>query len=71
MELVPAGAMARLERHVGDHEPYATSHDALDRDEAVQEEVRNGARAVVRTVHAVRRGELVAPDRRLRSPRPG
>lgn len=70
MELVPAGATAQLDRYIGDYEPYATGHDALDRDEAMQEEVRNVARAVARTVHAVRRGELFVPDRGLRSPRP-
>ena len=39
---------ARLDRYIGYYEPYATSHDALDRDEAVQEETRNVARAVAR-----------------------
>ncbi len=44
MHLVPAGADAMLDRYIGYFEPYATSHDALDRDEAVQKEVRNVAR---------------------------
>ena len=46
MGLIDAGAKARLDRFIGYYEPYATSHDALDRDHAVQEEVRNVARAV-------------------------
>jgi len=35
---------ARAGQPCGFAEPYATSHQALDRDEAFQEEVRNGAR---------------------------
>ena len=37
------GAAAELDRYVGYYEPYATSHEALDRDEAFQNEVRNAA----------------------------
>jgi len=70
MALVDAGATARLDRHIGYYEPYATSHDALDRDEAVQEETRNVARAVVNAVDALRKGTLAAPDRGLKDPRP-
>jgi hypothetical protein len=46
------------------------SHDALDRDEAVQEEVRNVARAVVSAVQQLRAGTLAQPDAELRAPRP-
>src|SRR5207249_4311313 len=37
MELVPAGIPALLDRYIGYYEPYATSHDALDKDEAFME----------------------------------
>ena len=67
---VDAGAFAKLDRYIGYYEPYATSHDALDRDASVQEEVRNAARAVARTVVALRSGELKPPDEGLRQPRP-
>jgi multimeric flavodoxin WrbA len=33
MELIPAGAPAVIDRYVGYYEPYATSHEALDKDE--------------------------------------
>ena len=36
---------ASIDRYVGYYEPYATSHQALDRDQGFQEEVRNAARA--------------------------
>jgi hypothetical protein len=47
MGLIDAGRAARLDRYIGYYEPYATSHDVLDRDTAIMEEVRNAARAVV------------------------
>jgi multimeric flavodoxin WrbA len=70
MGLIDAGAKARLDRYVGYYEPYATSHDALDRDTGLQEEVRNVARAVARAVAALRAGQLQQPDAALESPRP-
>jgi multimeric flavodoxin WrbA len=69
MGLVDAGPQARLDRYIGYYEPYATSHQALDRDEAVQEEVRNVARALCVAVGQLREGRLSAPDRGLVSPR--
>jgi len=42
---IDAGVQARLDRYIGYYEPYASSHDSLDRDEAVHEEARNVARA--------------------------
>jgi multimeric flavodoxin WrbA len=70
MGLVDAGPVARLDRYVGYYESYADSHDALDRDTAFQEEVRNVARAVSAAVAAVRSGKLVQQDRKLANPRP-
>jgi multimeric flavodoxin WrbA len=70
MGLVDAGPMARLDRYIGYYEPYATSHEALDRDTAVQEETRNVARAVVNAVAEVRKGTLSKPDADLERPRP-
>jgi multimeric flavodoxin WrbA len=70
MGLIDAGAMARLDRYIGYYEPYATSHEALDRDTAVQEEVRNVARAVANAVRESRAGTLSQPDAMLERPRP-
>ena len=68
--LVSAGHAAELDRHVGYYEPYATSHDALDRDRALQEETRNAARALVQAVKLIRRNKFAQPDARLREVRP-
>jgi len=70
MGLIDAGASARLDRFIGYYEPYATSHDALDHDQAVQAECANVARAVVRAVGEARSGRLSQPDAGLDRPRP-
>jgi multimeric flavodoxin WrbA len=70
MGLVDAGAQARLDRYIGYYEPYATSHEALDRDEAVQEETRNVARAVAQVTAALRQGLLDSALAAQPAPRP-
>ena len=70
MGFIDAGAQARLDRYIGYFEPYATSHDALDRDEPVQEEARNVARAVAKAVVELRAGRLQAVQPVLSRPRP-
>lgn len=70
MGLIDAGAGARLDRYIGYYESYARSHEVLDRDEAIQEEVRNVARAVANAVGELRTGRLSAPDAALKRPRP-
>jgi multimeric flavodoxin WrbA len=70
MHLVPAAAAATLDRYVGYYEPYATSHDALDRDGAFHVEVRNVARRLVEGVTLLRAGRLPLPGQGLEDPRP-
>jgi multimeric flavodoxin WrbA len=70
MGLIPAGQAALVDRYVGYYQPYATSHDHLDRDKDFQEEVRNAARSLVNAARLLRRGELKKPDAALREPRP-
>jgi multimeric flavodoxin WrbA len=70
MGLIDAGHVGRLDRYIGYFEPYATSHDALDTDTQVQDEVRNVARAVARATKLMREGKLQRPDRDIRRVRP-
>ena len=70
MGLIDAGATAKLDRYIGYYEPYYNSHEALDKDGAVQEEVRNVARSVVSAVQALRAGRLSQPDKHTKAPRP-
>ncbi|HSI47245.1 MAG TPA: flavodoxin family protein [Ideonella sp.] len=69
MGLIEAGRQSQLDRYVGYCEPYWNSHQALDRDEAVQEEVRNVARAAAAAVGLLREGKLPQPDAKLTPPR--
>ena len=70
MGLVDAGSKSRLDRYIGYYKPYATSHDELDADALLFEEVRNVARAVAMTVADLRAGRLPSADARLADPRP-
>ena len=69
MHLCPAGPNAELDRYIGYWKPYATSHAELDADTALQEEVRNAARALLEGVEAKLSGKLAAPGEELRPPR--
>jgi hypothetical protein len=69
MGLIDAGAAAKLDRYIGYYEPYYNSHDALDKDKAVQEETRNVARAVVHAVKELRAGRLSQSDKQVKWPR--
>lgn len=60
---------AQLDRYIGYYEPYATSHAALDRDEAIQREVERAARAIAAMLPALREGRLAPPPLPL-PPRP-
>jgi multimeric flavodoxin WrbA len=70
MGLIDAGQRARLDRYVGYYESYAESHDAFDRDLALQQEVQNVAHAVACAVKDLRAGKLSMPDRGMPVPRP-
>ena len=67
--LEPAGGPAELDRYIGYWEPYATSHEALDRDGAIRQEVRNAALTLAEALAARRAGRLAAPGGDLDSPR--
>ena len=69
MHLLPATPQGGIDRYIGYYEPYATSHDALDTDAAVQREVRDAAKVLVDAVRLSRAGRF--PRMRLEpEPRP-
>jgi multimeric flavodoxin WrbA len=68
MELVPAGNMALLDRYIGYYEPYSTSHESLDKDEAIMNETRNAARTLLAAVTEMRQGRR-EPGSNLEMPR--
>ncbi|HEY2339022.1 MAG TPA: hypothetical protein VGH75_00665, partial [Steroidobacteraceae bacterium] len=69
MKLVPAAPEAALDRYIGYWKPYAISHDELDADEAVQEEVRNVARTLLEGIELARAGKGFRLRRDLPPPR--
>jgi multimeric flavodoxin WrbA len=70
MHLTSAGARGEVDGYVGYYEPYATSHQALDRDEDFQQEVRNAAIALRDAVVARRNGKMIEAGAQLPEPRP-
>ncbi len=69
MHMKPAGPSAELDRYIGYWKPYATSHEELDADKCIQEEVRNAARTLLRAVQEQRAGKLIDGGEGLESPR--
>jgi multimeric flavodoxin WrbA len=68
--MIPSGHLGHIDHFVGYLEPYATSHDDLDKDVDFQEDIRNAARALVQAVKDRRSGKLQPPDRGLHEARP-
>ncbi|AZO28519.1 MULTISPECIES: flavodoxin family protein [unclassified Mesorhizobium] len=70
MKLDPVGEAAELDRYIGYWKPYATSHDELDADHAVQAEVRNAALALAEAIEKRRAGSFQTTGIGLEDPRP-
>jgi hypothetical protein len=70
MGLIPAGYKSELGAYIGYMESYADSHKALDADHAMQQDVRNAAKALVEAVKLKRAGKLDVPDKGLKEARP-
>src|SRR5687768_2848109 len=69
MELIPATRTALVDTWIGWYEPYATSHQDLDRDKEIFDEVKNAALALANMVKQIRTGQYAPPDKELRDPR--
>jgi hypothetical protein len=61
MALIPAIPPGGIDRYIGYYGPYATSHEALDEDTAVQQEVRHTAKTLVEVLALARAGRLPRP----------
>lgn len=70
IHLVSSGLDGKLDRYIGYLEPYATSHRAMDKDEALFKEIENTARTLALNVRAKRRGHLESQLPDLKDPRP-
>lgn len=70
MKLDQVGEAAELHRYIGYWKPYATSHDELDADSAVQTEVASAALALAEAVEKRRAGSFETIGAALEDPRP-
>jgi len=70
MQLIQASHACTIDRYIGYYEPYATSHDALDRDKALHREVRNAAHILMEAIRLKRAGKLPEIGQRIADPRP-
>jgi multimeric flavodoxin WrbA len=69
MAMAPAGVNAELDRYIGYWKPYATGHEELDADLAIQGEVRNAALTLAEAAHAKHAGKLLQAGQDLKPPR--
>lgn len=70
MKLTPAAPRAAIDRYIGYYEPYASSHEALDGDTDLHQEVRNTASTLVEAVKLARAGQFPRADSGVKEPRP-
>lgn len=66
MDMIPAGVNAELDRYIGYWQPYATNHEALDADRAMQGEVRNAALTLIEAAKAKHQGKLLTAGNGLK-----
>jgi multimeric flavodoxin WrbA len=69
MRLIPAPRSALIDTWIGWYQPYATSHDDLDKDQELFTEVGNAAAALASIVKQIRSGQYKAADAGLHDPR--
>jgi len=66
MDLISAGSMSEIDGYIGYEEPYATSHKALDDDNAIQQDVRSAATTLARAIKLQAENQLQRADSGLR-----
>jgi len=69
MDMIPAGPTALIDAWIGWYQPYATSHEDLDKDQDLFTEVGNAAATLANLVKHIRSGQYRAPDAGLHDPR--
>ncbi|MHC2334595.1 flavodoxin family protein [Bradyrhizobium sp. USDA 4454] len=70
MCLISSGRAGEADGYLGYMEPYATSHQALDKDTTFQQEVVNAAKALGNAVKLARAGKLENPRGGIDDPNP-
>ncbi len=68
--LIPAGRRAQIDALIGYGGTYAENHLDLDNDDAVQQDTRTAAHALINAVKQMRAGEMKQPDSGLHEANP-
>lgn len=68
--LIPSSVYGQIGRYIGYYGPYAESHEALDKDHALMEEIKVSAEALAMNVRAERAKKLETQVPNLHDPRP-
>ena len=67
--MISAGPTAVMDTWIGWYQPYANSHEDLDKDKDLFAEIVNAAQALANMVKQIRTGKFQAPDAELHDPR--
>ena len=67
--MIQAGPLAAIDTWIGWYEPYATSHDDLDKDQAIFTQVEQAALSLSNLVGQLRDGSYLHPNAGLRPPK--
>lgn len=67
--MISAGPTAVMDTWIGWYQPYATSHEDLDKDKDLFAEVGNAALALANQIRLIHSGKFRAPDEDLHDPR--
>lgn len=70
MMLIPSSVYGQTGRYIGYYGTYAESHDALDKDQALFEEIKLSSEALAMNIMAERAKKLVTQVPHLHEPRP-
>lgn len=68
MDLIPAGKGGVAASYIGYYEPYAKSHEALDKNKDFWIEAESAAKSLVNQVRFIREAQYMDPDKNLNHP---
>ncbi len=69
MHMIPASRSAMIDTYIGYYQPYATSHNDLDADRDLHQQVRNAATSLTKMICQIRSGKYKPADENLENPR--
>lgn len=65
MQLIQASPSSCVAKYVGYYQPYATSHDELDKNKDMLEEIENSVLSLIHQVQLIKNGQFIAANEGL------